>query len=125
MLTHKRASAEREPLAGIDAHGHRAGRTLGKNRGVASRTYIAAPPFFTTFTIKTEATNSINTWARGLKDRRAARNARIAALMGDSITTNHIYPADALQESSPAGQWLLEHGILPFVLPHPLQDDRV
>lgn len=99
--------------------------------GVASRTYnrpkstyIAAPPFFTTFTIKNESAHAINMMARDLKDSGFTRNARIAALMGDSITIDHIYPADALQESSPAGQWLLEHGILPFVLPHPLQSDR-
>ncbi len=100
--------------------------------GVASRTYnrpkrtyIAAPPFFTTLTIKNEAANAINTGARDLKDSGSTRNARNAALMGDSTTTDHIYPASTLHESSPAGQGLLGHGILPFALPHPLQIDRL
>ena len=34
------------------------------------------------------------------------------ALFGDSITTDHISPAGSIQESSPAGQWLLEHGVM-------------
>jgi aconitate hydratase len=37
--------------------------------------------------------------------------ARIMALFGDSITTDHISPAGSIKESSPAGKWLLEHGV--------------
>jgi aconitate hydratase len=37
--------------------------------------------------------------------------ARIMALFGDSITTDHISPAGSIKESSPAGQWLLAHGV--------------
>ena len=37
------------------------------------------------------------------------RGARIMALFGDSITTDHISPAGSIKESSPAGQWLLAH----------------
>ena len=33
------------------------------------------------------------------------------ALFGDSITTDHISPAGSIQETSPAGQWLLQHGV--------------
>jgi len=33
------------------------------------------------------------------------------ALFGDSITTDHISPAGSIKESSPAGQWLLAHGV--------------
>jgi aconitate hydratase len=36
---------------------------------------------------------------------------RIMALFGDSITTDHISPAGSIKESSPAGKWLLEHGV--------------
>ncbi len=39
------------------------------------------------------------------------RGARIMALFGDSITTDHISPAGSIKESSPAGQWLLAHGV--------------
>ena len=38
-------------------------------------------------------------------------NARIMALFGDSITTDHISPAGSIKASSPAGQWLLAHGV--------------
>ena len=74
-------------------------------------TYIAEPPFFSTFTMKKEATEVIDTGARGLKRSESVRNARIMALLGDSITTDHISPAGAIEERSPAGQWLLGHGV--------------
>jgi len=34
------------------------------------------------------------------------------ALFGDSITTDHISPAGSIKETSPAGQWLLQHGVM-------------
>jgi aconitate hydratase len=37
--------------------------------------------------------------------------ARALALLGDSITTDHISPAGAIKRDSPAGQWLLDHGV--------------
>ncbi len=62
-------------------------------------TYIAEPPFFEGFTQEPkEASASI-------------RNARIMALFGDSITTDHISPAGSIKESSPAGQWLIANGV--------------
>ena len=39
------------------------------------------------------------------------RGARILALFGDSITTDHISPAGSIKDTSPAGQYLLEHGV--------------
>jgi len=39
------------------------------------------------------------------------KGARIMALFGDSITTDHISPAGAIAEKSPAGQWLLQNGV--------------
>jgi aconitate hydratase len=39
--------------------------------------------------------------------------ARALALLGDSITTDHISPAGAIKKSSPAGQWLMEQGVEP------------
>jgi aconitate hydratase len=41
----------------------------------------------------------------------AVKGARIMALFGDSITTDHISPAGSIKESSPAGQWLRERGV--------------
>jgi aconitate hydratase len=39
--------------------------------------------------------------------------ARVLALLGDSITTDHISPAGAIKVESPAGSWLVEHGVEP------------
>jgi aconitate hydratase len=40
-------------------------------------------------------------------------SARVLALLGDSITTDHISPAGAIKKSSPAGEWLIEQGVGP------------
>lgn len=63
-------------------------------------TYIAEPPFFDGFKLKPTAADA------GIK------GARIMALFGDSITTDHISPAGSIKESSPAGKWLKEHGVM-------------
>ena len=39
------------------------------------------------------------------------KGARVLALLGDSITTDHISPAGAIKKESPAGKWLIEQGI--------------
>jgi aconitate hydratase len=39
--------------------------------------------------------------------------ARVLALLGDSITTDHISPAGAIKPDSPAGRYLIEHGVHP------------
>jgi aconitate hydratase len=62
-------------------------------------TYIAEPPFFEGFKMKPAATNP------------GITGARIMALFGDSITTDHISPAGSIKESSPAGIWLKAHGV--------------
>ena len=40
-------------------------------------------------------------------------SARVLALLGDSITTDHISPAGAIKKDSPAGKWLIEQGVEP------------
>lgn len=62
-------------------------------------TYIAQPPFFHGFTQEPVFT------AAGVQ------GARIMALFGDSITTDHISPAGSIKDSSPAGQYLLAQGV--------------
>jgi aconitate hydratase len=37
--------------------------------------------------------------------------ARVLAVLGDSVTTDHISPAGSIPHWSPAGQWLQEHGV--------------
>ena len=39
--------------------------------------------------------------------------ARVLAVLGDSVTTDHISPAGTIRKDSPAGQWLVEHGVTP------------
>jgi aconitate hydratase len=63
-------------------------------------TYIAEPPFFEGFDMQPKAA------ATGIS------GARALGVFGDSITTDHISPAGSIKESSPAGKWLLEHGVL-------------
>ena len=63
-------------------------------------TYIAEPPFFHGFEMTPHAA------AVGVT------GARAIGLFGDSITTDHISPAGAIKESSPAGIWLKEHGVI-------------
>ncbi|AEG93899.1 aconitate hydratase [Ramlibacter tataouinensis] len=65
-------------------------------------TYIAEPPFFDDFDIEPAST------AAPVR----VEGARIMALFGDSITTDHISPAGSIKESSPAGQWLKAHGVM-------------
>jgi aconitate hydratase len=62
--------------------------------------YIAEPPFFEDFKLDPPILRAPS-----------VRGARIMALFGDSITTDHISPAGSIKESSPAGQWLLERGV--------------
>ena len=73
-------------------------------------TYIAEPPFFSDFAIEKEAGGAGPASAGGQKDA-AVRSARVMALFGDSITTDHISPAGSIEESSPAGQWLIANGV--------------
>ena len=64
-------------------------------------TYIRRAPFFD-----------------GMPERPApisdVRGARVLCLLGDSITTDHISPAGAIRKTSPAGQYLLAHGVEPL-----------
>ena len=74
-------------------------------------TYIAEPPFFNKFAMKIEALDESWTGATGQNDAISVRNARIMALFGDSITTDHISPAGSIKASSPAGLWLQANGV--------------
>jgi len=74
-------------------------------------TYIAEPPFFDQFTIDSVAAGAGYERPSKPSDPNAVRGARIMALFGDSITTDHISPAGSIKESSPAGQWLKAHGV--------------
>jgi aconitate hydratase len=61
-------------------------------------TYIQEPPFFEDFSTEPGPMPQI-------------RGARALGVFGDSVTTDHISPAGAIKKQSPAGQYLLEHGV--------------
>ncbi|HEX4128486.1 MAG TPA: aconitate hydratase AcnA [Pirellulales bacterium] len=65
-----------------------------------SSTYIQEPPFLTDVSDKPRTIQPI-------------RGARVLALLGDSITTDHISPAGSISAKSPAGQYLQAHGVTP------------
>jgi aconitate hydratase len=64
----------------------------------ALSTYIQNPPYFVGMTMKPAALTDVD-------------HARPLAIFGDSITTDHISPAGAIKPDSPAGRYLLEHGV--------------
>ncbi len=66
-----------------------------------SSTYIRKPPFFEGITPDAEPASDI-------------RGARVLALMGDTVTTDHISPAGAIPKDEPAGRYLQEHGVKPW-----------
>ena len=65
--------------------------------GWQSSTYIKQPPFFSV--------------GGDLEQPVEVAGARILALLGDSVTTDHISPAGAIQPDSPAGHYLQQHGV--------------
>jgi aconitate hydratase len=72
-------------------------------------TYIAEPPFFEGFTL--EGPEALPVASSAAASTATIRDARVMALFGDSITTDHISPAGSIKDTSPAGRWLLEHGV--------------
>lgn len=71
-------------------------------------TYIAEPPFFQGFELEPHSVTEDPRKSPPI----AVRDARIIALFGDSITTDHISPAGSIKDTSPAGQWLQANGVL-------------
>jgi aconitate hydratase len=63
-------------------------------------TYIQHPPFFSDIAGEPPRVQDIH-------------NARVLALLGDSVTTDHISPAGNIKADSPAGRYLREHGVEP------------
>jgi aconitate hydratase A / 2-methylisocitrate dehydratase len=64
-------------------------------------TYVARPPFLTGLKAQADPPTDIE-------------GARVLALLGDSVTTDHISPAGSIPPWSPAGQWLQERGVGPL-----------
>ncbi len=63
-------------------------------------TYIRQAPYFDDMTIKPSAIADI-------------KKARVLAVLGDSVTTDHISPAGSIKKDGPAGKYLIAHGVQP------------
>ena len=61
-------------------------------------TYVRKPPYFDGMTMETTPAEDIE-------------GARVLAVLGDSVTTDHISPAGSIKADSPAGQYLADHGV--------------
>ena len=61
-------------------------------------TYVRRPPYFDGMPTEPEPVTDIT-------------GARVLAMLGDSVTTDHISPAGAIKTDSPAGVYLIEHGV--------------
>jgi aconitate hydratase len=66
----------------------------------AQSTYVKHPPFFKEMTAQPVPLQDIH-------------DARVLALLGDSVTTDHISPAGNIGRTTPAGAYLIEHGVAP------------
>ena len=66
-----------------------------------SSTYIQEPPFFTDLSPEPKPIKPI-------------AGARVLVSVGDSVTTDHISPAGSIKKDSPAGKFLVEHGVAPI-----------
>ena len=64
----------------------------------AKSTYVRKPPYFDGMTVATTPVSDIS-------------GARILALLGDSVTTDHISPAGSIKADTPAGKYLQENGV--------------
>ena len=64
----------------------------------AGSTYVHRAPYFDGLSAEPEPPGDV-------------AGARVLALLGDSVTTDHISPAGAIAEDSPAGRYLIEHGV--------------
>jgi aconitate hydratase len=63
-------------------------------------TYVRRPPFFEDLPREPEPIADIE-------------GARVLAVLGDSVTTDHISPAGSIKRNGPAGKYLIEHGVQP------------
>jgi aconitate hydratase len=66
-----------------------------------SSTYVQNPPYFDGMTTKPGVVSDI-------------KGAKLMALFGDSITTDHISPAGSIKKDSPAGKYLIDNGVQPI-----------
>jgi aconitate hydratase len=83
--------------------GDRHWRKIGTAGGLTYKwdgtsTYVQNPPYFTGMPAEPRPLSEI-------------KGARLLAILGDSITTDHISPAGSIKKDGPAGQYLIDHGV--------------
>ncbi len=66
--------------------------------GIPRSTYVAEPPFFQALSAEPAAMQDVV-------------GGRVLAVLGDSVTTDHISPAGAIPKNGPAAKYLLDHGV--------------
>ncbi len=69
-------------------------------RGTKDSTYIRRAPYFDDMSVKPSPVRDV-------------KKARVLAVLGDSVTTDHISPAGSIKKDGPAGKYLQEHGVKP------------
>ncbi len=70
----------------------------GERYAWSDSTYVRRPPYFEGLPAEPVPVEDIE-------------GARVLAKLGDSVTTDHISPAGSIRQDSPAGRWLVEHGV--------------
>lgn len=102
MREHVTADAFRSAYADLyagDANWQSIGGAGGKHYGwVADSTYVRHPPYFEGMRLEPDQIGDI-------------QGARALAILGDSVTTDHISPAGSIKAASPAGLYLKEQGV--------------
>ena len=73
-------------------------RAASCSTGTTTSTYIQEPPFFTDLSPEPKPIQPIH-------------GARVLVMVGDCVTTDHISPAGSIKKDSPAGKYLMEHGV--------------
>jgi aconitate hydratase len=104
MRNHVTAEAFKKQYASV-FEGAERWRSLPVPKGArfnwdAESTYVRRPPFLDGVTLEPAPLTDIT-------------GARVLAVLGDSITTDHISPAGAIKVDSPAGKYLMAHGVTP------------
>lgn len=104
MLSSVQASMFREKYADVfkgDARWQALDAPHGQRfEWAGDSTYIRLPPYFEGMTMTPAPLTDL-------------RDARVLAVLGDSVTTDHISPAGSIKKDSPAGKYLMAHGVSP------------
>jgi aconitate hydratase len=98
MFRNRYGNVEEGPPKWKEIHGGE-GELYNWNSG---STYVQHPPYFDGMSMEPDAVTDI-------------AGARPLMILGDSITTDHISPAGAIQKDSPAGDYLLDHQVRPHL----------